>query len=1230
MSKAEIPSKCNSQKKSTWIQVNIFDSFKKMNDLSRKQQMMKIQKIIQGSSPFIIEISDESDTDSEMETITRTPADINVKRKLAFDLSENSDDSNEGDGMAIKSECYPRRKNVPEEMILNKPIASSSPKGSSITDPVDKEVMSDDSDSTIILENSFNKTILIQQHIVLSPEKSNEISTSGITNNSSTSELNNCKVGACPGEVEDKQNGCRIPSKRSKVEESTSNKDSPGINSNGDVSKLKRKVGTGESVAAPSRIYCNSKTNSGTTHNFSTTPIKKSSLSNKVETYQNNSIAPNESEMRPKDSELSTASSNGSNNTRIDGKTTHNIPITSIKKSSNSNEVVTDQNHSTSPENDNIRNVTTIKDKVGESAVTSSSSSHNAKTDLGTTHYMTTTPKKKSSNHNEVATCLSSSTSPEKNSLRNVGKMKYNAGDSVAASSSSSLNAETDRTSQNLPTTPSKPKPSKSSTSRISLKSVGPSKADNNTIPKVASEEVNQSSNMTPTRKKLQISASTVSSPSKRSNGSPSPKKERGMNNNVLKVFQELFLYVSESPFFKDLIEEEISIMKLITSSKPKYFFVILKLFIWLPKCYNIFRFCQKISVDLEDKEIVELYKFLKEKNIVDVDFSKEDVSNLLNDLDLVSVRSICEKFKLKNKLTSKKDMKYALLRFCETQSTLTFKKSAKDLILQEILLKMGDTVRLKNKVREAFYKVFLLGTFTNSALDVQNFFKTMLHTKPAFPEYRIEGYHVFYSRAEFQRYADARRLRDGLEEAFSNHNHIEMMQISQKVYDALKESRNNIEHDRFKDVPHLKKFTAESVYISVLSKGCEQLKTKYPEKVKIWTQFLIKTFPQSHRAVDWYLQLTWLYMRYIQPIDYVRAAKLLIDVLKNNREICSDVGLQQLGERGDQLKVGKKYKIDQYYHDKIAQLVPEPIKLEHFPQNTVDAKARRSDECGKKRRYVVYDSDGAKNYLSVENVAMDYYIERFGYTNGMHCEGSLIKATFTLFFWDLIYNPEILVPGTFISKYQQVPLDMTTPYFYTNRKEVIDKRLRDIGSDWSDSKTIEFVKHSFDMHSHESGFCEPGYYITDAKMLEDLVNCIGRKVLSKIYERLVKNIWQYSSGMPDLLLWNSKEKKSKFVEVKGENDKLSIKQKLWLKYLQSIGANIEVCLVHSMGSKRKKLSPSTTATEDAKTPVNQGSRTPKKGICESEIENNTTPEKKVRLNNERINDVASTSTSKS
>ncbi|KAG5890542.1 hypothetical protein JTB14_028293 [Gonioctena quinquepunctata] len=752
----------------------------------------------------------------------------------------------------------------------------------------------------------------------------------------------------------------------------------------------------------------------------------------------------------------------------------------------------------------------------------------------------------------------------------------------------------------------SKPSTSKSGSSDVIEDSDGPRNSDahsdgGSAFPKSPS-----------TPKKRKSSDSLPSSPNKTIKFSP--KKEKRMNHDCTKVMKELFSSVFESSFLKDLIKEETPKLMLIISGNQTYFYVILKLLIYLPKWYNIFRFCEKINLELDGKEVLELYKFLSENDIVDVDFKTEKIHNLLRFLDHSSVKSICETFKVKRTLKTKEDMIPALLKFCNTQSTLTFSKSAKDLILEEIELKLGKCVKLKESFREAFYRVFLLGTFTNyDSLNIQDYFRNELYTKTAYPEYKVEDYVVFYSRNEFLSYATARRYREDLEKAMENKNHVEALQISETIFKNLKSVMKSKENEeRYRDAPHLKMFTAQSTYRSALSFACEFLKTKFYDEVKDWLEYLIKKFPDCHRAGLWYFHLTWLYMRYLKPINYKHSADLLINILGEKRDCLSEVQLQMLGERGEQLKVAKKYKIDQFYHDVIADLVPEPIMLEHFPETTVDAKAIRSNETGRKRKYLVHDTEGNKNYLSVESIALEYYIDRCRYTGGVHCEGRLIKASFTLFFWDLIYNPETIVPGTFLSKRQSIPLDMMTTYFYTNRKNAIDQRLHDIASRWSDSETIEFVKHSFDMHSHERGLCEPGELLEDVGVLEILVNCVGRNVLSKIYERLVKNIREYRSGMPDLFLWNAENKKSKFVEVKGENDKLSVKQTLWLKYLKSIGADIEVCHVHSIGSKRKKTkkleSTENVSDETEKAQVSPSKRGKPKRIDKAKIEKEKMP----------------------
>ncbi|CAH1118974.1 unnamed protein product [Phaedon cochleariae] len=686
---------------------------------------------------------------------------------------------------------------------------------------------------------------------------------------------------------------------------------------------------------------------------------------------------------------------------------------------------------------------------------------------------------------------------------------------------------------------------------------------------------------------------SNVTSPSKRKADddlflSPSkrfpekrPKKElKDININHVIVMNGLFKTVYTSPYLKNLVEAEKPVLKsLMTTGNPKHVFVCLKLCTGQPKWYNIFQFCKRIMIGLDDKEIINLYKWLIHKKIVDNDIYKDELPILMNDLNKVQMKSICEKFRIlktgtSKSLIKKENMMQCLLKYCNMPST-SLTKSAKDLIMEEIKRQMGYSVKLNDNFREAYYNVFILGTFTNPVFDnVNDFIDIMVNHKTAFPEYKLEDYVVFYTREEFVSYVNARKLKKRLEDTLKLNNYLELLQQSNTVFQNLQElekNRASEDPNRYQAVPHLKQFTAVSVYLCCFSMVTEALKTKFPDIVKTWLEYLIKYFPTSHQLGDWYNQLTWLYLRYLQPNDYEPTAKLIIQILGSNHVNVSDVQLHQIGKRAEQLNAGNKRKIHQLYHDTIADLVPEPMKLEQFPATTVDTTATRSTGTGRKRSYVVHDSNGKKSYKSVENIALEYYIERCGYSDGRHCEGSLIKATFTLFFWDIIYNPEKVVPGTFLSKIQYVPLDMYTTYFYQNRKHAIDKRLKEIESDWPDNELLQFLKRSWELHSHECGYCEPGTIIKKPEYLEILVNCIGRKVLAKIYERLVKDLPLYIRGLPDLLVWNVDNKKSKFVEVVLEMNKLSMEKKLWLKYLMTIGADVEVCHVNSTSSKRMK-----------------------------------------------------------
>lgn len=174
---------------------------------------------------------------------------------------------------------------------------------------------------------------------------------------------------------------------------------------------------------------------------------------------------------------------------------------------------------------------------------------------------------------------------------------------------------------------------------------------------------------------------------------------------------------------------------------------------------------------------------------------------------------------------------------------------------------------------------------------------------------------------------------------------------------------------------------------------------------------------------------------------------------------------------------------------------------------------------------------------MSVENIALDHYISKCGFSDGRHCEGALIHGLFALFFWDIIYDPDPPVPGTFLSSIQQIPIDMKSIYFYPNRQKIIDKRIDEISSVWTSTEALSFLTQSYQSYAHKAGLLKVDSIICDTEadsLMETLLDCVGRVVLSKIFQRLLKNWGAFRSGMPDLLIWNvdTKNVSTKSIDV--------------------------------------------------------------------------------------------------
>ncbi|CAH1278035.1 unnamed protein product [Diabrotica balteata] len=640
-----------------------------------------------------------------------------------------------------------------------------------------------------------------------------------------------------------------------------------------------------------------------------------------------------------------------------------------------------------------------------------------------------------------------------------------------------------------------------------------------------------------------------------------SPKKDANKTiDDFLKVMNDIFDTVLHDQNLVHIIDAETKdLLKILRFAKKEYQYICYSLFTRMFGFRSLFTIRSDYMLNLTDKQVIEMFNFLKENKFVDTDIKEDGMPSVLKQLTAIDVKNIGLRLNIKPK-RSKDKMIQALLLKCTNQPIA--KTDISDIIWKEINNKLGMyAVRINDSFRKHINHVYLLATFTNKRFqNIENFVQRDL--KRDFPDFVPENYKVFSDREQFLRYADACELKKTLG-AIKNHDAVQLQEIGKKVHETLTTLKRTND-EIYLNTPHLKRFTAESVYCGILTNICETLKTKYADKVQEFLKYLIENFPRSHRIGTWYMLL---YDVLIFRKQTKEAVNTIITALSTKKEYILEHQIYEFTHKAQQQKEHKS--IDQKCHDELVGLLVDPIHLEHFPQAVVDAKEVWTDQSGRQRFYEIHNSDGSKLYKNAEQVAQAHYIETCGYTDGIHCEGRIMHS-FTLFFWEIIYSQTPNIPGTFLSKYQEVPLDMYTTDFYKNRKQLIDKRLKDIAEDWTYKEIIQNATEYWNKYSHISGLGGPICETLDIKFLNIIVDCIGRKILSKIYERLVKDIHQYRSEMPDLFLWNVDEKKAKFVKVKGENDELSIKQQLWLKYLLEIGANVEVCHVQSRGSKRK------------------------------------------------------------
>lgn len=224
-------------------------------------------------------------------------------------------------------------------------------------------------------------------------------------------------------------------------------------------------------------------------------------------------------------------------------------------------------------------------------------------------------------------------------------------------------------------------------------------------------------------------------------------------------------------------------------------------------------------------------------------------------------------------------------------------------------------------------------------------------------------------------------------------------------------------------------------------------------------------------------------------------------------------------------------------------QILPDSIQ-----KITTTISASLSGEKGK-----LYFMCSSGQKCSTEDVVKDYYQNK-GY-KVMRGEVIFWQGMFALAFYDEIFS---------VNKYpySDIPSDMFSPNFYTNRKDSIDKKYNYLKS----TNLHEYINKQLKAHeSTNTRILTDSAIDKSANCIEFFKTPIVQEFLTKIKPaifaiivyRIAQNVGENRAGTPDFVIWNNKT--MIFVEVKREKETLRDGQITWLEFL--IKNNIP-CLV--------------------------------------------------------------------
>ncbi|KAL4714963.1 hypothetical protein ACJJTC_003114 [Scirpophaga incertulas] len=580
-----------------------------------------------------------------------------------------------------------------------------------------------------------------------------------------------------------------------------------------------------------------------------------------------------------------------------------------------------------------------------------------------------------------------------------------------------------------------------------------------------------------------------------------------------------------------------------------------------------------KINEEITDVIINDTLKSLIKTGFIiscksgDTLMSLEDYCNVLNVNEL---KLACKEFKLEN-LKSKQAAVVALKKYSNNKPISNIFTGSLATNSERVTNKLGVIAgacyKLSNLARDAIYRLYVLMYLgINYNIIRQKKLELMLindkidrETFPINDEGVLDSASiVFKNNTDFERYIQAHIA---YEKFIDETNASTRCEIINQIFE---EYRNYEEGDklRVKSLPvWLRRFTPMNLISKILETGVQDLKkcNNYAKALDILTELLSQGLCRQQKRAEWYSEKA-LVLQKLKKHD--EAARVLLEGFNT-------IGSQ---EEKDVMRPRAKRLLTVVGDEQLSTALQvfankETILEKNLPCVSIYKQPMENTGSKGKLKFRTR-SDNELKVESVEDVALTHYLNGGLFNKGKHCEGRILETIFFILFWDVIYTKPLECYGLFLSRFQEYPLDMFSQSFYTNRKEDIETKINKLKSMSMDDILCMMNDVWRSRPKHElSGINRD---VATLGELCEVCQCLEGPGLAILCGRLARNFWYAKSGFPDLTLWNSVTKKIKFVEVKSDSDKPSMKQIQWMHYLQQNGIDTEFCYV-GVNSARNK-----------------------------------------------------------